>query len=192
MKTFLKSTLSILIAVAVALVINAAIVDTSARTPVAMADGLGGIFGQNLFPAVRSGLTSYTTTTAYSDPINVQYYGSVQIAVSNATTSTGLLTITPQFNALQSAACAFTTGWYTATHYMDYQPYSVASNGTTITETVGAWTATPVLEQLGITGANSVAREISAQGSCVRLMFTWSLSGTPYTPTANIRGINRN
>jgi hypothetical protein len=157
----------------------------------ALADGLGGILGQQKFTPLIAGTTRYTTSVIYSSAAYVGNYGSVQIMAANTVTGSQVITVTPQFS-LQDVTCSNVTQWYSATSYLPYQPYSIVSSATTVTETVGAWSTTPVVEQFTVAGSNVGQREVSATGTCFRAMVQFGNAGQSYTPTLVIRALNRN
>ncbi|CAG0933608.1 hypothetical protein TFLX_03129 [Thermoflexales bacterium] len=191
MRNLSKTFATVLFAVAMTL-LSVSILQGDKPTVVlpAKADGLGGVINESLYAPLLSG-QRYTTSLTYSNPADVSGFGSVQIMLSAVVTGSQVITLTPQFT-LQGVACAAVTQWYSATSYIYYQPYSISTSSTTITETVGAWQETPVIEQFSLTGSGSKAREISIQGRCMRVQLAFSSSGQSYTPTVVIRALDRN
>jgi hypothetical protein len=157
----------------------------------ARADGLGGVIVSNVYPPLLSGTTRYTTSQVTSLTANTASYGSVQIMLRNVVTGSQTITVTPQFS-LQDVPCASVSQWFTATTYQYYQPYSIATSSTTLTETIGAWQATSIAEIFTVVGSNTAAREIGIQGQCMRVHLSFSNPGQAYTPTLVIRALNRN
>lgn len=192
-KNAFQAILSLGVAVALIAAVFALVAVANPLTPAqrASADSLGGIINQQKYPALLAGTQAYTTTPKYSSAVYVDGWGSVNVMVANVVTGSQTITVTPQFS-LQDAACTSVTQWFTATSYMAYQPYSVSSNSNTITETVGPWQMTPVVEQFTVTGSNVAQREFSVPGTCMRVRLEFSNAGQTYTPTVIIRTIDRN
>lgn len=162
--------------------------DTGA--PVAEAQTIpGGIVGGGQPATLLNGTQGYTTAVNYSAALDTKFYGSVQVAVGIVGTDT--ITVTPQF-ALQDINCANATQWFTSSQYMPYQPYSIVSSATTVTESVGAWTTTSVTDQFSVVGGNVGSREMAGNGICFRVMLSKVAAGSRYTPTVIARPLNRN
>jgi hypothetical protein len=191
MKGISKTAVIILLSVLMTILVVSILPGNSASSHPAQADGLGGVTGSSLFPPVLDGRRGYTTSVTYSSAVYVAGFGSVQIMLNSIVTGTQTITVTPQFS-LQDLPCASVSQWFTATTYMYYQPYSVATNSNTVTETVGPWTAAPVNDEFALTRSGVVQREISAQGQCLRVVLSFSKPGQTYTPTVVIRALNRN
>lgn len=193
MKTrFFQAALSAAMTIVLVMAISAmgAVANQAMAVKPASADGMGGILGESQYAPLLTGTVRYTSSLAYSPAASVQGWGSVQIMLSSVVTATQIVTVTPQFS-LQGVACSAITQWFTATKYLYYQPYSIATSSTTITETIGAWQATPVIEQFVQTGSGANSREISIGGQCMRVQLQFSNPGQSYTPTLVIRALDR-
>jgi hypothetical protein len=191
MNNLLKTTLTALALVG-AIILGSQLAPGSVPTvPPARADGLGGVIGEANFAPLLDGTRRYTTSLSYSNPVDLKGFGSVQIMLNAVVTGSQTITVTPQFS-LQPVACSAVTQWFTATTYLYYQPYSIATSSTTLTETIGAWQATPIIDLFTVTGSRTVGREISIQGQCLRVQLQFSNSGQAYTPTIVVRALDRN
>lgn len=163
----------------------------SSMVPTARADALGGIVGSNLYAPVLDGRHGYTTSVTYSSAVGMAGFGSVQIMLNSVVTGSQTITVTPQFS-MQDLPCASVTQWFSSTTYLPYQPYAIVSSATTVTESVGAWMTTPVIDQFSVTQSGVAQREVSAQGQCLRVRLEFSNAGQVYTPTVAVRALNRN
>ena len=192
MKTrlFVKSILSTVTVAVMALIAVMALVAVG-NPQSASADTPGGILVQQKFAPLLSGTVAYTTSPKYSATAYVAQYGSVNVMVADVVTGSQTITVTPQFS-LQDAPCGSVTQWFTATDYVNYQPYSVSTSSTLVTETLGAWQALPMVARFTIMGSNVGEREFSAQGTCMRVKIDFSDTNQSYTPTVIIRALNRN
>jgi hypothetical protein len=157
----------------------------------AQADLGSGLSGKALAPQTLESGSRYTVTSRFTPSAYVGDYGAVQIMAANSVTASQVLTITPQFS-IQDGLCTASTLWFTSTSYLPYQPYSIVSNQTTVTESVGNFNTAPLSDQFTATGSDIVGREVSVQGRCLRLKLDWSNPGQAYTPTILIRALNRN
>lgn len=158
--------------------------------PPAQAEGIpGGIVGGGVPLTMMNGTRGYTTALNYSDPIETKFYGSVQVAV--AIVGTGSVTVTPQFS-LQEPPCSKATLWFTSTKYVPYQPYSISTSSTTITETIGAWENVAVPDRFNVSANNVGFMETSGSGTCFRVRLQYSSAGSTFTPTVIGRALNRN
>lgn len=143
----------------------------------AKADNLGGVSKQGTIIVLASGTTSYATSSNLSGA-SVVDYGSVQIQATVDVTGSQVFTVTPQFSN-DPATCANATNWFTASEYQIFE--SDAATDTLVTD------YEPL--SFSITGDGTAAREISAQGRCLRVNVA-SSSGT-FTPTIYVRPLNR-
>jgi hypothetical protein len=191
MNNLLKSTLTALVVIVLLLAIVALLPGRAPAIETAQASGLNGIIGSSVYPPLLNGTTRYTASLVTSPAVSIASFGEVQIMLKSVVTGTQTITVTPQFS-VQDIACASVTQWFTSTTYMPYQAYSIVSSATTVTESVGAWTTTPLLDQFSVSGPNVAAREISVQGQCMRVQLAFSNAGQSYTPTLTIRALNRN
>jgi hypothetical protein len=191
MKNLLKSTLTALLVMVVLALVVAIAPGRSPDVASVQASGLNNLISSNVYPPLLTGTTRYTTSQVTSPAVSIASYGDVQIMLKSVVTGSQTITVIPQFS-LQDVSCASVTQWFTSTTYQSYQPYSIASNGTTITETVGAWQGTPVDEIFNVSGSNVGSREISTKGQCMRVLLKFSNAGQSYTPTLVIRAVNRN
>jgi hypothetical protein len=191
MKGISKTAVIVLLSVLMTILVVSIFPGNSASSHPAQADELGGVTGSSLFPPVLDGRRGYTTSVTYSSAVYVAGFGSAQIMLNSIVTGTQTITVTPQFS-LQDLPCASVTQWFTSTTYQYYQPYSIATSSTTLTETIGAWQGTPITELFNVSGSTVGSREISTKGQCMRVMLTFSKAGQSYTPTLVIRALNRN
>ena len=183
--------LTVLVALVGVLVFSGFTLGAGQAIPAAQADSLGGIIGSNLYAPVLDGRRGYTTSVTYSSAVGMAGFGSVQIMLNSVVTGSQTITVTPQFS-MQDLPCASVSQWFSSTTYMPYQPYSIVSSATTVTESVGAWTTTPVIDQFSVTRSGVAQREVSAQGQCLRVRLEFSNAGQVYTPTVAVRALNRN
>jgi hypothetical protein len=149
----------------------------------------GGIIGGGQPITLMNGTRGYTTSINYSSPLEAKFYGSIQVAV--AIVGTGVVTVTPQFS-LQEPPCSQATQWFTSTTYIPYQPYSIATSSTTLTETIGAWEKVAVKDKFSVSAGNVGFIETAGSGTCFRVMLTYSAAGSTFTPTVIGRPLNRN
>jgi hypothetical protein len=191
LQTALSATMTVALLIAVAALLSMANPTASIQTASAEGGPIGGVINENQYAPLLAGTTRYTTSLVYSPPAVTKGFGSVQIMLNSIVTGSQTITVTPQFS-LQGTACPSVTQWFSATTYLYYQPYSIATSSTTLTETIGAWQATPLIEQFVLTGPGTKGREVSIQGQCMRLQLQFSNPGQSYTPTLVIRALNRN
>jgi hypothetical protein len=166
----------------------------------AQADPGGGFISKASPIVVAAGTTAYTSTPNISlTTVNVFDYGAVQIQVAQVVTGAGVLTVIPQFSNATTLNCSTATPWFTATQYLIYPAYTVASQAITSTGVLTMTTSTSTGSlttgisdlSLAVTGSDTVGREIPVMGRCLRLKLLFSASGQTYTPTITVRPVNR-